>query len=73
MHIIKPGNTQLSAIKAGWIEEIIIANSNAGPDIDYSLRRETVRFLQFSKTTLWTLLVNDCQLFKIWILIIHSH
>jgi hypothetical protein len=53
MHSIKPGNTSLPVIKGGWIEEIIIANSNAGSDIDYSLRRETVRFLQFSKTMLW--------------------
>jgi hypothetical protein len=51
MHLIKPSSNISPA--SGWIEDIITGNSNAETVVNYSLRTETRRFLQFTKTMLW--------------------
>lgn len=52
MHIIKPV-TESSIAPISWIEEIIAQNAGGEKEMDYSLRRETGRFLQFTKTMVW--------------------
>jgi hypothetical protein len=52
MHIIKPAHTYATA-ESSWIEEIILQNQQAESVTNYSLRRETGHFLQFTKTMIW--------------------
>lgn len=52
MQIIKPAHTYTT--EAGsWIEDIILQNEQAANNTNYSLRRETRHFLQFTKTMIW--------------------
>lgn len=52
MHIIKPV-TESNTATSRWIEDIIAQNTAGEKQMDYSLHRETGRFLQFTKTMVW--------------------
>ena len=53
MRISKPATTTQELPAISWIESIILQNEESEKLTDYSLRKETSHFLQFTKTMLW--------------------
>lgn len=53
MHIVKPGKTVLPVSGTAWIADIINQNKATAYLTNYSLRKETSHFLQFTKTMIW--------------------
>ncbi len=53
MPVIKTDTSKSIVPSGSWIEDIVTHNNNAAAVVNYSLRTETRRFLQFTKTMIW--------------------